>query len=51
MQTLHEFMIVTKAVEYIMAAGFLVLFAFYWRFVFGSPGSSRTNGQGDKGHD
>jgi len=33
MQTLHEQMMATKAAEYIMAAGFLVLFTVFWRFV------------------
>jgi hypothetical protein len=33
MQTLHEYMMETKAVEYIMAVAFLVLFIAFWRFV------------------
>ena len=37
MQTLHEQMMATKAAEYIMAAGFLVLFAWFWRFLRGRP--------------
>ena len=33
MQTLHEYMMETKAVEYILAVAFLVLFILFWRFV------------------
>lgn len=32
--TLHEYMMQTKAVEYILAVVFLALFVVYWRFVF-----------------
>lgn len=33
MQTLHEYMMATKAVEYVMAVLFLAAFALFWRFV------------------
>ncbi len=33
MQTLHEYMFQTKAVEYVLAVVFLVLFIMFWRFV------------------
>ncbi len=33
METLHEFMLVTKANEYLMAIGFLFLFILFWRLV------------------
>lgn len=33
MQTLHEYMMTTKAVEYIMAIVFLAAFIVFWRFV------------------
>ena len=33
MQTLHEYMMATKAVEYLMAVGFLAAFIVFWRFV------------------
>lgn len=51
MQTLHEYMQVTKATEYIMAASFLVLFVAYWCFVFGgrrkTPGPAQEGGNHD----
>lgn len=50
MQTLHEYMMTTKATEYILSAGFLVLFVLYWRFVFGRPETGGTTGHGDKAH-
>lgn len=50
MQTLHEYMQGTKAVEYILSVGFLVLFAIYWRFVFGHPQHRRTPGHGESHH-
>jgi len=50
MQTLHEYMQVTKATEYIMSAGFLLLFVVYWRFVFGRPRGGRPAGRGDRRH-
>jgi hypothetical protein len=50
MQTLHEYMQVTKATEYILSAGFLILFVAYWSFVFGRPRSDRSARHGDKGH-
>lgn len=38
METLHEFMLVTKANEYLMAIGFLFLFILFWRLVMpGAP--------------
>lgn len=33
MQTLHEYMMATKAVEYVMAVIFLGIFILFWRFV------------------
>lgn len=33
MQTLHEYMMETKAIEYLLAVGFLFLFIVFWRFV------------------
>lgn len=33
MQTLHEYMMETKAVEYLLAVAFLFLFIVFWRFV------------------
>lgn len=33
MQTLHDSMMATKAVEYLMSAAFLLLFPFFWRFL------------------
>lgn len=33
MQTLHEYMMETKAVEYVMAVVFLGAFTMFWRFV------------------
>ncbi len=33
MQTLHEYMMSTKAVEYLIAVIFLASFILFWRFV------------------
>ena len=33
MQTLHEYMMETKTVEYLLAVAFLALFIVFWRFV------------------
>ncbi len=33
MQTLHEYMMATKAVEYVMAVIFLAAFIAFWKFV------------------
>lgn len=33
-QTLHEFMMATKAVEYLLAVAFLVVFVGFWTFLF-----------------
>jgi len=33
MQTLHEYMMETKAMEYILAVAFLFLFVAFWRFI------------------
>ncbi len=38
MQTLHEYMMATKAVEYVMAVVFLAVFIAFWRFM--TPKSS-----------
>ena len=32
MQTLHEYMMETKALEYLMAVVFLAAFILFWRF-------------------
>jgi hypothetical protein len=32
MQTLHEYMMTTKAVEYLIAIVFLAAFILFWRF-------------------
>ena len=37
METLHEHMVATKTVEYIMAAGFLLLFVLFWGFLNAKP--------------
>jgi hypothetical protein len=33
MQTLHEYMMATKSVEYVIAVAFLAAFVMFWRFV------------------
>lgn len=33
MQTLHEYMMETEAVQYVIAVSFLAAFALFWRFV------------------
>ncbi len=33
MQTLHEYMMATKAVEYVIGVVFLAAFLMFWRFV------------------
>jgi hypothetical protein len=33
MHTLHEFMLHTKTIAYLMAFGFLVVFTVFWRFL------------------
>jgi len=33
MQTLHEYMMETKAIEYVIAVVFLALFILFWRFL------------------
>lgn len=35
--TLHEFMLMTKANEYLLAVAFLALFAGFWAFLFKTP--------------
>lgn len=37
METLHQTMVATKAVEYVMAAGFLMLFAAFWLILHRPP--------------
>lgn len=32
MQTLHEYMMQTKAVEYLIAVAFMMAFILFWRF-------------------
>jgi hypothetical protein len=33
MQTLHEYMMATKSIEYVMAIVFLAVFIVFWRMV------------------
>jgi len=33
MQTLHQYMMATKAVEYVIAVVFLILFIVFWRLL------------------
>ena len=33
MQTLHEYMMATKAVEYLISVAFLLAFVVFWKFV------------------
>ena len=33
MQTLHEYMMLTKAHEYLIAVVFMIVFILFWRFV------------------
>ena len=40
MQTLHEYMMATKSVEYLLAVAFLAAFVLFWRFVAGKHDSS-----------
>ncbi len=42
METLHEFMLITKAVEYLIAVGFLFLFIMFWRMLLGYKTSYGT---------
>ncbi len=42
-QTLHEFMLMTKAIEYLIGVGFLVVFVGFWTFLFKTP-----KGKGDE---
>ncbi len=42
METLHEFMLVTKAVEYLIAVGFLFIFVMFWRMLLGFKASYQT---------
>lgn len=40
MHTIHETMIQTKTVEYLMGAAFLILFTLFWNFVSRQPRKS-----------
>ena len=42
MQTLHEYMMATKSVEYVLAVVFLAAFIAFWRFI--SKGSRKDRG-------
>ena len=42
METLHEFMLVTKGREYLIAIGFLIVFIVFWKFLFGAPTAPAT---------
>ena len=44
MQTLHEYMMATKSVEYVIAAVFLVAFIAFWRFT-GKGGTKDPDGK------
>ncbi len=33
MHTLHEYMMITKSQEYLMAVGALIVFGLFWRFI------------------
>ena len=35
MQTLHEYMLETKAIEYVLAVAFMIVFIVFWRFLRG----------------
>lgn len=37
METLHQTMVATKAVEYVMAAGFLIVFTAFWLILHRPP--------------
>lgn len=37
MQTLHEYMMATKSIEYVMAIVFLAVFIVFWRMVARKP--------------
>ncbi len=37
METIHEAMLATKAVEYVMSAGFLALFLLFWQILNRRP--------------
>ena len=37
MQTLHEYMMETKAVEYVMAVIFLAVFTVFWKYLADRP--------------
>ena len=41
MQTLHEYMMATKAVEYVLSVVFLAAFAVFWRCL--RPGDERDS--------
>lgn len=42
MQTLHEFMLVTKGHEYLIAIGFLIVFLVFWKLLFRAPTAPAT---------
>ena len=33
MHTLHEYMMITKSQEYLLAVGAMIIFCFFWRLV------------------
>jgi hypothetical protein len=43
MHTLHEFYVVTKGQEYLIAVGFLLLFPLVWRLVAGPKRGNRNH--------
>jgi len=40
--TLHDFILHTKAVIYLMMAGILIVLSFFWRFLTGRDEKKRT---------
>jgi len=41
METLHDFIVVTKGYEYIIAVAFLVLFPLFWRLIAGKDSKDK----------
>jgi hypothetical protein len=44
MQTLHDNMMATKTVEYLMSGAFLLLFPAFWWFISKRPAGARRPG-------
>jgi hypothetical protein len=43
MQTLHDFYVVTKGHEYLIAVAFLLLFPLFWRLIAGKDRNHRRD--------